>query len=42
MNKTQLEKELNYFLNGIFKCEKCGKAHDGSYGSGRFCSNHCK
>lgn len=23
------------------KCEKCGKEHDGSYGSGRFCSCHC-
>lgn len=23
------------------KCEKCGKEHDGSFGSGRFCSNFC-
>lgn len=23
------------------KCEKCGKEHDGSYGSGRFCSSKC-
>lgn len=23
-------------------CEKCGKEHDGSYGSGRFCSEHCR
>ena len=23
-------------------CEKCGKDHDGSYGSGRFCSRHCR
>lgn len=23
------------------QCEKCGKEHDGSYGSGRFCSAHC-
>ena len=23
-------------------CEKCGKEHDGSYGSGRFCSLHCR
>lgn len=23
------------------KCENCGKDHDGSYGSGRFCSNKC-
>ena len=22
-------------------CEKCGKEHDGSYGSGRFCSVAC-
>ena len=24
------------------KCENCGKEHDGSYGSGRFCSVSCK
>lgn len=23
------------------KCENCGKEHDGSYGSGRFCSKQC-
>lgn len=23
-------------------CEVCGREHDGSYGSGRFCSNNCK
>ena len=23
------------------KCEVCGKEHDGSYGSGRFCSRSC-
>lgn len=23
-------------------CENCGKEHDGSYGSGRFCSQHCR
>ena len=22
-------------------CENCGKEHDGSYGSGRFCSKSC-
>lgn len=22
-------------------CERCGKEHDGSFGSGRFCSNVC-
>ena len=26
----------------LFVCENCGKEHDGSYGSGRFCSNHCR
>lgn len=24
------------------KCENCGEEHDGSYGSGRFCSLHCR
>ena len=24
------------------KCEVCGKEHDGSNGSGRFCSKHCR
>ena len=24
------------------KCENCDKEHDGSYGSGRFCSDHCR
>ena len=24
------------------KCENCGNEHDGSYGSGRFCSLHCR
>lgn len=24
------------------KCEQCGIEHDGSYGTGRFCSDHCK
>lgn len=23
-------------------CEFCGKEHDGSYGTGRFCSDHCR
>ena len=23
------------------KCENCGKEHNGSYGSGRFCSKEC-
>ena len=24
------------------ECENCHKEHDGSYGSGRFCSLHCR
>jgi hypothetical protein len=24
------------------RCEECGKEHDGSYGSGRFCSENCR
>lgn len=24
------------------KCENCGNEHDGSYGSGKFCSEHCR
>lgn len=30
--------------NGLFKCENpgCTNEHDGSYGSGRFCSEHCR
>lgn len=24
------------------KCEQCGKEHDGTYGSGRFCCKHCR
>ncbi len=38
------KKEARRLPNGMFKCENpdCGKEHDGSYGSGRFCSKHCK
>lgn len=25
----------------MFICEKCGKEHNGSFGSGRFCSKSC-
>ena len=25
----------------VFICENCGKEHNGSYGSGRFCSSKC-
>ena len=26
----------------IYKCEYCGKEHDGTYGTGRFCSEKCR
>lgn len=26
----------------VYICENCSKEHNGSYGSGRFCSKHCK
>ena len=37
-------KESRRLPNGMFKCEnpECGKEHDGSYGSGRFCSKQCR
>lgn len=43
-NKKQqlLAKESKRLPNGMFKCENCGKEHDGSYGSGRFCSLSCR
>ena len=28
-------------MNVQIKCEKCGRDHDGNYGSGRFCSSGC-
>ena len=28
-------------MNETHICENCGQEHDGSYGSGRFCSKHC-
>ena len=38
------KKEARRLPNGMFKCENpdCDKEHDGSYGSGRFCSIECK
>ena len=38
------QREARRLPNGMFKCEnpECGKEHDGSYGSGRFCSKHCR
>ena len=37
------EKEARKLPNGMFKCENpdCGKEHDGSYASGRFCCKDC-
>ena len=38
-------KPFSYKVNKYMKkyiCEKCGKEHNGSYGSGRFCSLHCR
>jgi hypothetical protein len=34
---------MDYIGGSIMKCEnmKCGKEHDGSYGSGRFCCRSC-
>ena len=26
----------------VLKCENCGNEHDGSYGTGRFCSKKCR
>ena len=28
--------------NSSYICENCGCIHDGNYGSGRFCSLHCR
>ena len=38
------KKEARRLPNGMFKCENpdCGKEHDGSYGSGRFCCKKCR
>ena len=38
------QREARRLPNGMFKCENpdCGKEHDGSYGSGRFCSIECR
>ena len=29
------------YMENSSKCENCGDSHEGSYGSGRFCSLHC-
>ena len=38
------EREARRLPNGLFKCDNpdCTNEHDGSYGSGRFCSRHCQ
>lgn len=36
------ERESRRLPNGMFICENCGNEHDGSYGSGRFCSESCQ
>lgn len=33
---------INLKVKKTMKCENCGNEHDGSYGSGRFCSSHCR
>lgn len=42
--KENEEREARRLPNGLFKCDNpdCTKEHDGSYGSGRFCSKHCR
>ena len=37
--KNSIKKENE---SKVYICENCGKKHDGSYGSGRFCSKSCK
>ena len=39
--QIQQHKESLKLPNGMYKCEYCGKEHNGSYGSGRFCSKQC-
>ena len=38
------EREAKRLPNGLFKCENpdCNNEHDGSYGSGKFCSKKCR
>lgn len=36
--KNSIKKENE---SKVYICENCGKKHDGSYGSGRFCSKSC-
>lgn len=48
ITRTGIEDGFRYRCESIVSstltsrtCEFCGKEHDGSYGSGRFCSSHC-
>ena len=45
MDSPENQKQLcNYDcreIQKIYICEKCGNYHDGSFGSGRFCSRNC-
>lgn len=38
------EREKHRLSTGLFECENpgCPNEHDGSYGAGRFCSEHCR
>ena len=42
--KAKEQREARRLPNGMFKCENpdCEKEHNGSYGSGRFCSAKCR
>ena len=42
-NEQEQIRESKRLPNGLFKCENpdCSNEHDGSYGSGRFCSKKC-
>lgn len=44
LEEQQLEREKRRLPNGLFKCENpdCNNEHDGSYGSGLFCSKKCR
>lgn len=43
MKEINLSYGLEEIIDGLSEkhCEKCGAEHDGSYGSGRFCSKFC-
>ena len=41
IRRSGFESQWGHNLNLSIICENCGKEHDGSYGSGRFCSKEC-